>query len=440
MRRVRMTWLIPPLALLAIVQAATAATARLVISGADVTVATAGVPAPSAPTLTPTTTPPFVWASAGQAAVSGADSQSGDASAQTVWEQQLENLDLRRLQEVVEQLDQETRQVFPTVDLQQVIQEKGVHVDWGMVAAAVVQAAWAEVMGGGRLLAQLLLVVLLSALVTVLQRSWDSPASSEAAQLVLLLVVIFLGLQAFRAAYQIAAQLVTTVSGFLYALLPVLNVLLASTGAVATATVLHPLFLGTVSAVVTAVRVWVLPLALIHLALRLAGALGGLMPLRRLSGMAQSFSLTALGLFFTLFLGVLAIQGAVAPVADSLGLRTAKYVSGAFIPVLGGMFADALDVVVGGALLLRNAVGTVGMAGVLILCAFPLAKLAVLVMAVKLCAALAEPLADGRVGEALAAVDGSLTFVTAAAGLISLMFFLIVLISVVVGTLAARMV
>ena len=41
-------------------------------------------------------------------------------------------------------------------------------------------------------------------------------------------------------------------------------------------------------------------------------------------------------------------------------MRTAKFLSGTFIPVVGGMFADAVEVVIGSALILKNAVGLLG--------------------------------------------------------------------------------
>src|SRR5690606_42087626 len=80
-------------------------------------------------------------------------------------------------------------------------------------------------------------------------------------------------------------------------------------------------------------------------------------PLSRLSGLLPHGALTVLGLGFTVFLGVMVIRGAIAPVADGVALRAAKFLAGTFIPVVGGMMADAVEVVVGGSLLVKNALG-----------------------------------------------------------------------------------
>ena len=53
-----------------------------------------------------------------------------------------------------------------------------------------------------------------------------------------------------------------------------------------------------------------------------------------------------LGLFFTIFLGVISVQGASAAVTDGITLKTAKFITGNFIPVIGRMFTDATDTVI----------------------------------------------------------------------------------------------
>ena len=69
-----------------------------------------------------------------------------------------------------------------------------------------------------------------------------------------------------------------------------------------------------------------------------------------------------MGLFLTVFLGVISVQGASAAVTDGITIRTAKFITGNFIPVIGRMFTDATDTVVGASVLLKNSVGIAGVA------------------------------------------------------------------------------
>ena len=54
-----------------------------------------------------------------------------------------------------------------------------------------------------------------------------------------------------------------------------------------------------------------------------------------------------MGGLLTIFLGIISIQGATAAVTDGVTIRTAKYLTGNFVPVVGRMFSDAADMVVG---------------------------------------------------------------------------------------------
>lgn len=55
----------------------------------------------------------------------------------------------------------------------------------------------------------------------------------------------------------------------------------------------------------------------------------------------------------TVLLGVISLQGTASAVADGVAIRTAKFVTGNFIPVVGRMFTDAADTVLTASLLLK---------------------------------------------------------------------------------------
>ena len=84
----------------------------------------------------------------------------------------------------------------------------------------------------------------------------------------------------------------------------------------------------------------------------------------QLAQLLRNFAIGILGAFMTVFLGVISVQGTSSAVADGVTIRTAKFVTGNFIPVIGRMFTDAADTVINASVLLKN---TVGLAGVVIL-------------------------------------------------------------------------
>jgi stage III sporulation protein AE len=73
----------------------------------------------------------------------------------------------------------------------------------------------------------------------------------------------------------------------------------------------------------------------------------------------------------TLFLGLTAIQGVAGGMGDALALRTAKFMTGSFIPVVGKMLADSVDTVLGYSLLLKNSVTITGLIMLALIIVFP---------------------------------------------------------------------
>jgi len=126
----------------------------------------------------------------------------------------------------------------------------------------------------------------------------------------------------------------------------------------------------------------------------------------------------------TLFIGALSLQGVGGAVADGISLRTAKYMSGAFIPVVGKMFADVLEAVIGGSLLLKNAVGLVGLLAIGAISLFPVLKILAIVIIYKLAAALIQPIGDSNIADTIQSMGNSLLLVFASVASVAIMFFL----------------
>jgi stage III sporulation protein AE len=126
----------------------------------------------------------------------------------------------------------------------------------------------------------------------------------------------------------------------------------------------------------------------------------------------------------TLFVGLLTIQGVAGGIGDALTLRTAKYMTGAFIPVVGKMLADAVETVLGYSLLLKNSATIAGLLILSLIVAFPLIKLLALIIIYKFSGAVLQPLGETTLGEALHTMGNCLVLVFAAVATVSLAFFI----------------
>lgn len=77
--------------------------------------------------------------------------------------------------------------------------------------------------------------------------------------------------------------------------------------------------------------------------------------------------------------------------------KTTKAVVSSAIPVVGKILGDAVDTVLGCGIILKNAVGLVGVIIILGICIVPIIKLTMLMIAYKLLASITQPIADAKI-------------------------------------------
>lgn len=352
--------------------------------------------------------------------------------------EQLERLPLQPLEDFVSSLDAETRERLPPADLGRLIFE-GDGLDLGALARSLLRTFVAEVSLNISLLGQLVLLGVFCALLRNIASTTRTSEAADVAFFVSLLVLLALGLQAFRAAVDVAETTLRTMVDFMQAILPLLATMLAAVGAVTTAAIFHPLLYAAVTGIATLIESVLFPVVLLSAALAVVGSLSKDFPVKHLEGLLRTGILTALGMCFIAFFAVIQVRGAIAPVTDGFAFRTAKFLAGTFVPVVGGRIADAMDVIVGGSVLIKNALGVFGMATIGIITAFPIVKILSILAIFRLATALIEPITDPRLVQAMSGLAGSITLLLAGLVTASLMFFVGITVVVGIGNTAAVM-
>ncbi|MHA9740564.1 stage III sporulation protein AE [Robinsoniella peoriensis] len=129
-----------------------------------------------------------------------------------------------------------------------------------------------------------------------------------------------------------------------------------------------------------------------------------------LSKMAELLNLMISWVLKTLLgavIGIQTVQCLIMPAVDSLKNTLLHKTSGA-IPVIGNVFNAVSEVVVGSAVLVKNAVGVAGLIAVLIICLMPLVKLVIGTFMYKLLSAVIQPISDKRMIDCIGSIgDGA---------------------------------
>lgn len=237
----------------------------------------------------------------------------------------------------------------------------------------------------------------------------------------------------------LAHQTVTRMADLMQSLFPLLLTLLAAVGGSAASAFFQPAVVAACGTMTALVRSVTLPLSLAAGVTAVLNHLSEKMGIGRLAAFLRSASAWTLGIAFTVFISVTALQSLGAAAADGISLRTAKYAVDNLVPVVGGMFADTMDTLVGASLLIKNALGLTGLLMLLSLAAVPLIQTLAAVILYRASAALLEPLADRRVSACLQDFSDVLMLLFIIQLSVGAMFLLLVAQMLVVGNLTVMM-
>ncbi|NMA03016.1 MAG: stage III sporulation protein AE [Clostridia bacterium] len=357
-------------------------------------------------------------------------------------EGQLEILDTREVERFINEIDRELAEFIPEFTIEQFItnlKNGDIHLNPQGFLNGIGKFLMREVGANLALMGKLILLAIICAVLSNLQNAFEQDNISKLAHMVSFLVLITLAVGSFQMTMEIGKVTIDRMVSFMQILMPVLLALLAALGAFTTTAILHPFILVTLGILSTFFKVIIFPLVYFEAILKLVNYISEKFKISRLVDLFKDATKFCLGLSFTLFIGALSLQGVGGAVADGITLRTAKYMSGAFIPVVGGMFADALDAVIGGSLLLKNAIGLVGLVVIGVITLFPMLKIIAIVIIYKLAAALIQPIGDTKVADTLQGMANSLLLVFASVATVSLMFFLTIIIIMVTANVTVML-
>ncbi len=99
----------------------------------------------------------------------------------------------------------------------------------------------------------------------------------------------------------------------------------------------------------------------------------------------------------TIFVGVVSLEGTLSSSIDGITAKTAKTIVSSGIPVVGKILGDVVDSVLGCGIILKNAVGLVGIIVIIGICILPILKLSMLTISYQLVSSVSGVIADDKI-------------------------------------------
>lgn len=335
----------------------------------------------------------------------------------------VEAVDLSDLKAFLNTVDEDVKRYLPGLDLKS-WGVAGPEWDLRKIGQGIISFFFREILFNYKLIGQLILLAMALAILENVKHAFEEDNISRLAFGLCFLVVMGIVMNCFRINFAIARQTINEMTNFMYAITPVLFSIVAAGGGVATATIVHPLLISSVGVIGGLVSNLVFPLIMFTGIIGMVNHLAEGFPVGKL---ARFFKITANGILGTamaVFIGIVTIRGFSASVADSLTLRTAKYFSSAFLPVVGGAISDTMEMAAGCASVLKSGLGVYGLGLITLITVFPLLKILAIAVIFQLSGALIQPLGNNRLSDALQTVGDSTFHLFGAVTVVGLMFYI----------------
>ena len=222
-------------------------------------------------------------------------------------------------------------------------------------------------------------------------------------------------------------------------MLPLLLTLLTALGGNASSAFLHPMVVAASGSMVFLAREVILRLVMCTCAVTTINHLSFSAHMTRMAQLLRSAVCWLLGVSFTVFLGAMSLQGVCSASIDGVAIRAAKYAVDNFVPIVGGMFSDTMDTLVGCTLIVKNALGVCAALVLLGVILAPLMRTTAVVFVLKLSAALLEPVADAQIVRAIGDFSRTIVLFLITMLCVGTMYFLLIVQMLLVGNLTVML-
>ncbi|MGF7057001.1 stage III sporulation protein AE [Brassicibacter mesophilus] len=370
------------------------------------------------------------------------DGDDENLSLDNLIEQQIDNLKIEELERLVKDISRTTDDILPEIDFKEFMVSliKGEKVLEGKdLVNGIFKLVFREVIANSSLLVKLLVLSIICSVLMNLQSAFEKDTVGELAFYVCYLVLTSIAIKSFIMAMDIAKSAINDMVILMQVLLPTLLTLLLAVGGITSSALFRPIILGAVSVVSTLMRDIILPMIFFGAIVGIVSKISSRIQISRLSGLIRQISTGIIGVVLTIFIGIISIQGVTSSKVDGVTIRTAKFAVDKFVPIVGKFLSDAMETVVGCSMILKNAVGVIGMIALFLICIIPVMKIISLIIVYKLTSAVIEPIANNRIVDCLGEISKSLIMLLATVSAVGVMFFIAVTIIIGAGNITVML-
>lgn len=302
----------------------------------------------------------------------------------------------------IEKSKQYSGKFFEDIDINEILNSaiKG-EVDNSSIYKKILNLLGSEVQTGIKSLISILAIIIVHSILKSISESLENDNISKLIYYVQYIAIVTIIMSNFSDTINLVKQTTINLVGFMNTLIPVLVSLMLYTGSITTTSILEPIILYMINFIGNMVQNILIPVILIITSISIISKISDKVQVEKIAKFLKSSTIWFLGLILTIFVGVVSLEGTLSSSIDGITAKTAKSIVSSAIPVVGKILGDVIDSVLGCGVILKNAVGFLGVIVIIGICILPILKLAVLTISYKFVASISEVIADSKIVQLL---------------------------------------
>ncbi len=298
----------------------------------------------------------------------------------------------------IENAKQYTGDFFDGIDIGDLFNSaiKG-QIDNRQIYSRILSLLGKEVQTGIKSLVSILVIILIHSILKAISDNLDNDSLSNIIYYVQYIAIVAVIMTNFSDMIELVKETSNNLVAVMNSLVPILVSLMLYTGSITTSSVLEPIILFMINFIGNLIQTILIPLTLIAATLSIVSKIGDKVQIDKLAKTFHSGIVLVLGIILTIFVSVISLEGTLSSSVDGITAKTTKAIVSSSIPIVGKILGDAVDTVLGCGVILKNAIGVIGVIIIIGVCILPILKIATLLVCYKVMAGICEPIADHKI-------------------------------------------
>lgn len=287
---------------------------------------------------------------------------------------------------------------FNDIDIKEILNSAiAGKVDNSSIYKKILSLLGTEVQTGIKSLISILAIIIIHSILKSISESLENDNISKLIYYVQYIAIVTIIMSNFSDIINLVKETSINLIGFMNTLIPVLISLILYTGSIATSSILETIILFMVNFIGNIIQDILIPIILIIASISIISKISDKVQIEKISKFLKSSTIWFLGIILTIFVGIVSLEGTLSSSVDGITAKTAKTIVSTAVPVVGKILGDVVDSVLGCGVILKNAVGFLGVIIIIGICILPILKLSVLTISYKLVASISEVIADKKI-------------------------------------------